>query len=379
MSPGDLVAITGGCGFIGSHLVRRFLECGFRVNVLDDLSTGRLDNLPGHADLRVDVGNILDPQAVSSITRGASLVIHLASVVGMKLAAGDPGYAYRVSREGTQSVVDQSGDIPIVLFSSSSVYGLGSVDVPMGESQSVSRDDALAYDGGVEGYAAGKWELERIGRETAMSGRKVMTVRPFNIVGKRQSDLYGMVLPTFVSRSLQGKRLVVHDDGMQARSFGDVETFIDCLFRLLGSDKVWNSERNVVNVGKPEMTTIRELARLVMKHTGCTRDMDFVSYGSVFPGKKDVRSRIPVSGRLESLIGRVEWKSIDAIVRGAVAEELERVICENGLFAPEISRYLQAKVRGVSSLGGIIPESDTTEIRKKVCFNDVNVPVLETQ
>ncbi len=322
LTPRHTIAITGGAGFIGGHLVRRLVVTGVRVNVLDDLSTGSEGNLPDSNLVTLIKGSVLDPSAVKQSTHGTCLVIHMASVVGMRLATEEPRYAFSVSKNGSQCVADNSFNTPLLLFSSSSVYGLGNDSMMMREDISVTRDIALLYDGGVEGYATGKWELERVGIDAMNTGRDVIIIRPFNIVGPGQSSAYGMVLPSFVRRILRGLPVIVHDDGCQTRSFGDVETFIEIVMRLIRTSNAWKSGYNIINVGQPELISIKQLALIVMAEVERNVPLEYVAYNQVFPGKTDVRARLPDDAHLTSLIGNIKWKNIREIVRECIHHEL---------------------------------------------------------
>jgi UDP-glucose 4-epimerase len=315
---GDHVLVTGGAGFLGGHLVRRLLAEGRRVTVLDDLSTGALGNLPAHPALDVRTASVLDEQAVARAARGITAVHHLAGVVGMALATRRPAHAHAVSEEGTRLVLAATGDAPAVLYSSSAVYAFAGADGAR-EDATVDERDVLAYDGGAPGYAGGKLALERLGREAAADGRHVLVVRPFNVVGPGQSDAYGMVLPSFLRHALAGEPLIVHGDGRQRRAFGDVHTFVDCVLRLAGTEAAFGPDGGVVNVGAPVGTSVLELARLVLSETGSSSLLRFLAYAAVYPGRRDVRSRVPDPARLQRLIGPVHWPTVREIVRGTVA------------------------------------------------------------
>jgi UDP-glucose 4-epimerase len=305
--------VTGGCGFIGSHIVARLVEEGDRVSVLDDLSTGRYENLPGSPRVTFHLGSVLDASAVARAAAGADRIIHLASVVGMRLASSRQSIAYQVSVEGTSTVLAATGNRPIVVFSSSSVYP----DVHQREhheSDWLSLEAALVYDGGRPGYACGKLRLEQLAREERRKGRRVLIVRPFNVIGPGQVSAYGMVLPTFIENARAGWPLRVYDDGEQTRTFGDVTMFADCLLRLMDQDRAWVAQKNTFNIGSRESTTINQLAELVRKTTRAPVPIVHVPYEVVFPGRRDVRSRLPDTTRLETLLGPLEWPSVEDIV-----------------------------------------------------------------
>lgn len=305
--------VTGGCGFIGSHIVARLLEERDRVSVLDDLSTGRYENLPRSPRVTFHLGSVLDASAVERAAAGADRIIHLASVVGMRLASSCQDIAYRVSVEGASTVLAATGNRPIVIFSSSSVYPEVH-ERAHHESDPLSTEAALVYDGGQPGYACGKLRLEQLARKESRNGRGVLIVRPFNVIGTRQVSAHGMVLPTFIENARAGWPLRVYDDGEQTRTFGDVTMFADCLYRLMDRDRTWMPPENIFNIGSTESTTINRLADLVRRATRARVPLVYVPYNVVFPGRCDVRSRLPDTTRLETVLGPLEWPSVADIV-----------------------------------------------------------------
>ncbi|MCT9007401.1 NAD-dependent epimerase/dehydratase family protein [Streptomyces rhizosphaerihabitans] len=308
------VLVTGGAGFIGSRLVRSLASAGHHVRVLDDLTTGRpesVDAIPGVTLVR---GSVLDPDAVAEAARGTGLVLHLAGVVGMRLAAQQSAYAYAVGHDGTANVLARSGDTPVVLVSSSAVYGLSDSAAVLREDLPLDRAVPLAYDGGAPGYATGKWEMERLGQQAAHQ-RPVLVVRPFNVVGPGQSGRYGMVLPTFFRQAGADVPLTVHGDGTQRRCFTDIDQFTRRLLDLAASDAAWRPDGNVFNIGSTTETAIGDLARLVLDATGSTAGVVHVPYESVFPGRTDVTGRVPRLDRLTSAVGETDWLSAAALVR----------------------------------------------------------------
>jgi UDP-glucose 4-epimerase len=310
---GTKTLVTGGCGFIGGHIVARLVADGDRVSVLDDLSSGRYENLPRSSQVTFHLGSVLDAAAVARAAAGVDRVIHLASVVGMRLASSRQDVAYQVSANGTSTVLTITGDRPIVLFSSSSVYP----DVDQREHHecdTLSLAAALAYDGGRAGYACGKLRLEQLAEEESCKGRRVLVVRPFNVVGAGQLSAYGMVLPTFIEAAQAGRPIRIYDDGEQTRTFAEVTMFTNCLIRLMNQDRVWAMPLNTLNIGSTESTSINRLAELVKKATRARVPLVYCPYEVVFPGRRDVRSRVPDTTRLESLLGALEWPGIAEIV-----------------------------------------------------------------
>ena len=312
---GQFVLVTGGAGFIGHQIALRLLALGARVCVVDDLSTGVRARLPEPSSrFHFIEGSVLDRSVLARLPDNLALVIHLASVVGMRRVHADHAYALRVSDQGTQNVLLATGRTPVLLMSSSAVYGRTPREISH-ETDAVSWDGALDYDGGTPGYACGKLALERHGAQARQTGRRQMTIRPFNVVGPGQLGDYGMVLPRFINAALAGEPLRVFDDGLQTRSFIHAPTFVDCLIGLASSDRAWMSELPAINVGAPRATTILDLARIVIAESGSRSQIVFEPFEATYPGKRDVRHRFPSTEHMESILGPVEWPSAPEIVR----------------------------------------------------------------
>ena len=318
------VLITGGCGFVGRYLMWHYLRLGWFVIILDDLSTGTLDQITFHPRLSIHLGSVLDLERLAPLVASSDLIIHLASVVGVRLAHSIADHAYSVCVQGTANVIACSSHQPLVLVSSSAVYGLDRQDVVF-EEGNCDEASTLAYDGGILGYATGKLHMEAMGHKAARAGRKILLVRPFNLVGPGQSSHYGMVLPTFVIRALMGLPLQVYDDGSQTRSFGDIEVFVSVLSRLIETPAAWSPENFIVNIGNPTDTSIITLGRIVIDVCDVNGAIEFVPYHSVFPGRKDTRVRIPGLKRINTLVGEVEWTGIREIVHRVVQYERSRL------------------------------------------------------
>lgn len=313
------ILVTGGAGFIGSWLVKKFLNAGKQVVVLDDLSSGFIDNLPiKHANLKIVIGSVLDQTTVCRVAQGVGLILHLAGIAGMRLVAKQRDLAYRISTEGTFNILEGTGNTPIVLFSSSAVYGYPKKGTTQ-EDVALSKEGVLEYDGGQPGYAMGKWVMEQKGLAAARQGRPVLCVRPFNVVGPGQCDTYGMVLPTFVRRSLMGEPLHIYDDGTQSRTFSDVRTFVECVERLVENHNAFTDVGNILNIGATKPVQIRELAQIVLEETDKSfLPIEYIPYHKVFPNQCDVQWRVPEVRRMNELLGNVKWPSIREVVRSVI-------------------------------------------------------------
>jgi UDP-glucose 4-epimerase len=308
------VLVTGGAGFIGSHLVQALLETGHEVRVFDNFSTGAAANLPPHDRLRIIRGDVRDLGALEQAAAGCDMTFHLAGIVGMRLAHQLASDSYEIAKQGTANFLRATHDGPCVLFSSSSVYGLRVSEICR-ESDSIELEDGLAFDGGDLGYACGKLALEDEGKLAAARGRDVLIVRPFNVVGPRQIGQYGMVLPTFLTQALAGSDITVYGDGRQSRCFSDVTTFVQALLATVTSRPSHSNEARIVNLGTSTPTTILELAQAVLKVTRGRGAIKHIPFQQIFPGRTDVHYRVPCTRRLDALIGNVVWPDIETIVR----------------------------------------------------------------
>ncbi|MEM7559711.1 MAG: GDP-mannose 4,6-dehydratase [Planctomycetota bacterium] len=312
--------ITGGCGFIGSHLAESLLRDGQQVTLLDDLSTGKISNvrhLESNPNLRILIGSVTDPDLVHEAVCECDAVYHLASAVGVKLIMEKPVETIDTIVTGTQIVLEQANRYrkPVLLTSTSEVYGK-STSVPFEED-----GDRLAGPTTKHrwAYACAKALDEFMAMAYWKSSRlPVVVVRLFNTVGPRQTGQYGMVIPNFVANALAGESLVVHGDGKQSRCFCHVEDVVRGLIGLMNCDE---ARGEVVNLGATEEVTIDELAQRVVQWTSSSADIHSVSYESVYgDGFEDMQRRVPSIEKAKRLVGWQPEKSLEDIVV-AVAEE----------------------------------------------------------
>ena len=313
------ILVTGGAGFIGGHLVNALVEAGFTVTVIDNLDTGSKENL--HPDVKLIVSDIRDEKSLKRLAPSIDAVIHLASVVGMRLAHQAAEKSYDISSSGTRLIFN-TFKVPIVLFSSSAIYGLVNTET-VNEKQTITENDALDYDGGKRGYAAGKLAMEKLGIEFSRH-QPVLIVRPFNVIGPRQVGTYGMVVPRFISNALNKKPLIIYDDGQQRRSFSDVFTFNDYLLGLISCESSWLPGSNIFNMGNRTDNSILELAELVIEQTGAKPCMEFIPYSDIFPNKLDVRNRKPDISHLENCLGEIRWPTLKQTIIGILNYDHEQ-------------------------------------------------------
>lgn len=315
--PSVIVVVTGGGGFIGQHLVQELLAREARVRVLDDFSCGRRLTL-SDPKLTVVEGCVTDAECVREICRGASKIFHLAAVVGQKEVTRRPDWAATVGEQSMRNLNAAAPDVPTIIFSSSAVYGM-TREVACAEDDVLSSQGAIAYDGGRQGYAYGKWIAEKIAEERQPGSW--LTVRPFNVIGPGQVGTYGMVVPRFVRAGLGGEALTIYGTGQQTRSFGDVRVFVP---QVLALEQAWARKEavdHVYNIGANAETSINELADTVGRVLGREIIRRYVPYEAVYPGKQDVERRRPDLRRIGAVLGSPAWPQLDESVR-AVAEAL---------------------------------------------------------
>jgi UDP-glucose 4-epimerase len=312
--------VTGGAGFIGSHLSEALVTRGNEVTVLDNLSTGRTDNLADVADrIQLVQGSVMDALLVDELVAKADVVIHLAAAVGVRLVVERPLRSFLTNIRGSEAVLEAAHRYrrKVLLASTSEVYGKG-VEVPFREdsdvvlgSPSVSR----------WGYAISK-AVDEILALAYFRERGVPTiiVRLFNTVGPRQTGAYGMVLPRFVSQAVAAEPLTVYGDGKQTRCFCHVADVVEALLRLLEEPR---AEGEVFNVGSREETTILDLAGRVIEKADSISTVRLVPYTEAFPkGFEDMRRRMPDISKAGSVIGWQPQRTLDRIIQELVGMAL---------------------------------------------------------
>ncbi|HLN26610.1 MAG TPA: GDP-mannose 4,6-dehydratase [Gemmataceae bacterium] len=311
--------VTGGAGFIGSHLVEALLAEGRRVLVLDDFSTGAIANLERvrqHPNLQIVMDSISNEIRLTELVEQADEVYHLAAVVGVRLVLDEPARTVATHVGPTEMIlrlVDRQHK-PLFLASTSEVYGKNP-RLPLNE------DDDLVLGPTSKGrwiYACSKALDEYLALSYhKTSGLPVVVGRFFNVVGPRQVGRYGMVLPRFVDQALSGGPLVVYDDGQQVRCFGHVADIVRGILALMACPA---AHGKVFNLGSDEATSIRGLAERVARFIDPGLRIEHIPYAKAYaPGFEDIRSRVPDLGRIRSTIGFEPRFRLDDILREVIA------------------------------------------------------------
>ena len=308
------ILVTGGAGFIGSHLCDRLLASGHTVTALDDLSTGSPDNLRAaraSGRFRFVRGTALDPKVVRRLAGASDAVAHLAAAVGVMLVVQSPVRTIETNIRGTEVVLEAAArrQIPVLLASTSEVYGKGA-RVPFAE-----KDDSVLGppDHGRWSYAVSKLVDEFLALAYWKErGLPVVIARLFNTVGPRQTGRYGMVVPRFVGQALAGGPITIYGDGRQTRSFAHVVDVTCALELLLETPR---ARGQAVNVGSDDEISIGDLAKLVRRRVNPKAGIRRVPYSKAYgQGFEDLRRRVPDLTRVRRLIGWRARLGIEAIV-----------------------------------------------------------------
>jgi len=312
------VLITGGAGFIGSHLSDLYISRGDEVFCIDDLSTGSIDNiahLKGNARYHYTIDSVHNQPVVAELIDQCDVVFHLAAAVGVKLIVESPVRTIETNVRGTEVVLAQANKKKkkVLVASTSEVYGLSN-DVPFRE------DGNLVMGATTKGrwsYACSK-AIDEFLALAYWREKKLPTVvvRLFNTVGPRQTGQYGMVIPTFVKQALSGRPITVYGTGEQTRCFGFVKDVTGALVNLMGKDE---SVGEVFNIGSNEEVSIMELARRVRELTGSNSEIVTVPYDEAYEeGFEDMPRRVPDISKISALVGFRPTFTLDQILQSVV-------------------------------------------------------------
>ncbi len=320
--------LTGGAGFVGSHLADALLSRGHEVLVVDDLSTGSLDNiahLAGRPGFEYVIDTVMNETLIGSLVDRADVVFHLAAAVGVKLIVDAPVRTIETNVHGTEIVLKQASRARklVVVFSTSEVYGK-STDVPFREDADLVMGStnkhrwAYACSKALDEFLALAYYRER--------GLPVIVVRLFNTVGPRQTGRYGMVIPSFVRQALMGEPITVYGDGKQMRSFTYVGDVVEGLMRLAAEPRAVGQ---VFNIGHTQETTIRALAERVRTASSSQSEIVLVPYDQAYQeGFEDMPRRVPDLRKISGLVGYAPTVDLDGILERVVVHmrrSLDRV------------------------------------------------------
>ncbi len=319
------VFITGGAGFIGSHLAEKLLGRGDQVSVLDDLSTGSMENidhLVGKPGFAYRIGSALDLPLVVEMVDRADVTVHLAAAVGVRLIVERPVHTIETNVRATEVVLDAAArkKRPVVVASTSEVYGK-SVKVPFCEDDDLNLGStqrsrwAYACSKALDEWLAFAYQREK--------GVPVTVTRFFNTVGPRQVGHYGMVLPNFARQALLGKPITVYGDGRQARCFGHVRDTVEALSRIIDDE---GTRGHVFNLGATREISIADLAEVVRARSGSSSEIVYVPYAEAYvEGFEDMPRRIPNVDKLAQFTGFRFETSLEQIVDDVVADQRRRL------------------------------------------------------
>jgi nucleoside-diphosphate-sugar epimerase len=323
--------ITGGAGFVGSHIVDALTTRGDEVLILDDLSTGRLENIEHIRDSElvefVD-GSVLDQELVDECMTSVDACLHLASAVGVQLVVSRPLDSLLRNIRGNDIVISSAArhDRPLLFVSTSEVYGKNS-------SGALSEDSDRILGSPYKlrwSYATAKAFGEALAYSYAREqGSRMSVVRLFNTVGPRQTGAYGMVLPRFVRQALGGDDLTVFGDGTQSRCFAHVLDVVHGILLVLDSEEAYGS---VFNIGSPVETTVIALAGKVIDRTGSESKIQLVSYEQAYDeGFEELGRRKPDTSALEALTGWMPTRTVEEAIDDVIAYENGSVVAPRSL------------------------------------------------
>lgn len=308
--------VTGGAGFIGSHLIEALLRRGDKIIILDNLASGSQDNVPRTRDVRFVHGSVLDAAIVDELVRECDVVVHLAAAVGVKMIMEKPLRSLITNIRGTEAVIEAAHchRKKILVASTSEIYGKNAsgplsedADRILGSPAVVRWSYSTAK--AVDEILANAYHRER--------GLETIVVRLFNTVGPRQSPAYGMVIPRLVHQALRDEELTVYGDGTQTRCFAHVHDVVDALVRLLGEPKAIGQ---TFNIGSNEEVTILELAKQIGEMCGSNAGVRMVPYHEAYePGFEDMMRRVPDTSKLRGLTGWFPRRNLSDILTDTIS------------------------------------------------------------
>ena len=311
--------ITGGAGFIGSHLAGKLLSSGWEVSVIDDLSTGSMTNIrhsKGEPGFQYVIDSVMNRRLLAELVDDCDIVFHLAAAVGVRLIVESPIRTLHTNVHATELVLEAASKKKkkVLITSTSEVYGK-SEDIPFRE----------AGDLVIGPPSCGRWSYacsKALDEFLAVAYNRerqvpVVVVRLFNTVGPRQTGMYGMVLPRFVMQALRNQPITIYGDGTQTRCFGWVGDVVGALVKLA---QLPAAESLLFNIGSDEEVSINELAQIVKEVTGSSSSLQFVPYEQAYSKDfEDMPRRVPDLGRIRAAIGYAPTKKLREIVEAVAS------------------------------------------------------------
>jgi len=310
--------ITGGAGFIGSHLAEELLNNGHQVFLIDDLSTGSIDNiehLKNHKDFSYTIDTILNAPVLAELIDKCDVVFHMAAAVGVMLIVENPVRTIETNIKGTEAVLMHANKKKkkVIIASTSEVYGKS-------DQKTFKEDGDLILGPTTKGrwsYACSKaideflalayWKEKKL---------PVVITRLFNVVGPRQTGRYGMVIPRLVKQALQNKPITVFGDGKQSRCFAHVKDAVDAIIKLSATEKAIGE---VINLGNDKEIPIEELAKKIKKAARSKSEIRYIPYSEAYEeGFEDMRRRVPDLAKIKKLIGYKSKYSLDNIIKDVI-------------------------------------------------------------
>jgi len=325
------ILITGGAGFVGSHLADKLHGEGHEITIIDDLSTGRYQNvahLEGKERFRLIIDTVLNESLMEELIRETDRVFHMASAVGVKLIMEHPVKTIETIFRGTDVVLNCCARFRkrVLIPSTSEVYGK-STQVPFAEDNDILKGSTSKHRWA---YACAK-ELDEFlalahWKETRLP---VVIVRLFNTVGPRQTGQYGMVVPNFVKSAVRGEPLIVHGDGGQSRCFGHVLDVVEGLTKAIETPTCFGQ---VMNIGNPEEVTIKQLAEKTIELTGSRSEIKYIPYEEAYgEGFEDMRRRVPSLEKAKRLISYQPTRTLELIINDVAEQFREELKTESAI------------------------------------------------
>ena len=313
--------ITGGAGFVGSHLAETLIERDWRVEIIDDLSTGSIENivhLKGHTNFHYVLDTVMNRPVMMELVDRADVIFHLAAAVGVRMVVERPVHTIETNIKATELVLDLAARKKKLLLITSTSEVYGRLDKPK-----FAEDDDLVLGSTSRArwcYAASKIIDEFLAKAYFKErGLPVVIVRLFNTIGPRQTGQYGMVVPRFVRRALAGEPILVYGDGTQRRSFTWVGDVVDAIIALSGHPQAYGE---VFNIGHTKDISIYELAVLVKKLTGSRSQIQLIPYEQAYEaGFEDMQRRLPDISKIEGIVGYVPRLNLVGMLQRIIASE----------------------------------------------------------